>query len=390
VLVGFPILLAEMTIGRGGRGNAVTSFHNLSKNKWWGRFGFLSVVAPFLILSYYGVIAGWTVHYAFTSLTGSLFTSRDYTNTFTTFAGSYLPLFWQLLIMVATGVVVAKGIAGGIEKFNKVLIPGFAIILVVLMIHSLTLPNAGAGVEFFLKPDFSKLTAESALVALGHAFFSLSLGMGTMLTYGAYVHRSQSLGKAAIAIGGGDLLYAFVAGLIIFPTVFSVGIKPTEGVGLVFMALPAAFAAMPFGQLFGFLFFILLAIAAVTSTVGLLEVPVAYVMDKWKLSRKHSTFYTTVAIFLIGVPSTLSLGPLAKFTLGGKTYFDWFDFICSNILLPLGGLLVVLFSGYAWKKAGEEAGLSGFWYKLWMLCLRYLAPLVVIAIFLYSLGVIKF
>lgn len=390
LLVGFPILLAEMTIGRGGRGNAVTSFHSLSKTKWWGRFGFLSVLAPFLILSYYAVIAGWTVHYAVTSLSGSLFSSTDYTGTFSSFAGSYLPLVWQLLILVITGVVVAKGISGGIEKFNKVLIPGFAIILIVLMIHSLTLPNAAAGVEFFLKPDFSKLTAESALVALGHSFFSLSLGMGTMLTYGAYVHRSQSLGKAALAIGGGDLLYAFVAGLIIFPTVFSVGIKPSQGVGLVFMALPAAFAAMPFGQIFGFLFFILLAIAAITSTVGLLEVPVAYVMDKWKVSRKRATSLTTAAIFLIGVPSTLSLGPLAKYTLGGKTYFDWFDYICSNIMLPLGGLLVVLFTGYAWKRAGEEAGLSGFWYKLWMLCLRYLAPLVMVAIFLYSLGVIKF
>lgn len=390
LLVGLPVLLAEMTIGRGGRGNAVTSFTNLSKGKFWGPLSFISVLAPFFILSYYAVIAGWAIHYAGASLLGSLYTSPDYKGTFMAFAGGYMPIVWQFLILFVTGWVIIKGVSGGIEKFNRVLIPGFAILLIILMARALTLPNAGAGVEFFLKPDFSKLTAESALVALGHAFFSLSLGMGAMITYGAYVEKGQSLGKATLAIGFGDLLYALVAGLIIFPTVSSIGIEPSQGVGLIFMVLPAAFAAMPFGHLFGFLFFTLLTIAALTSTVAILEVPVAYVITKWNLTRKKATVLTAACVFIIGIPSALSLGPLATVTIAGKTYFDWFDFITSNIMLPLGGMIVTLFVGYVWKYAGKEAGLTGWWFRIWMFLIRYIAPIVMIVVSLYSLGIINF
>jgi NSS family neurotransmitter:Na+ symporter len=388
--VGLPILLAEMTIGRGGRGNAVSAFHSLTQTKWWGYFGFLSVLAALAIMGFYTVVTGWTLHYALISLTGGLFENPDYTATFLGFAGGNLALFWTLVAIVITCWVVAKGISGGIEKFNKVLIPGLAGILVILMIRALTLDGAGQGVEFFLKPDFSKLTTESALIALGHAFFSLSLGMGTMLTYGSYVAKEQSLGKASLAIGGGDLLYAFVAGLIIFPTVFSFGLEPGQGPGLVFMALPAAFEAMPLGNLFGFLFFVLLAIAALTSAVSLLEVPTAYFIDKLKWSRTKASIILSIAIFLVAIPCSLSLGSLSDFKIFGKTVFDLLDFVASNIFLPVGGLVVTLFTGYAWKKAGEEAGLTGFWYNAWMFCLKYIAPIMVIAIFLYSVGLIKF
>jgi NSS family neurotransmitter:Na+ symporter len=390
LFVGLPILLAEMAIGRGGRGNAVRAFTTLSGSKYWGAFGSLAVIGSFAIMSYYGVIAGWTLHYSLISATGTLFESADYTGTFGSFVGGYTPLFWATVAFLITGLVIGKGISGGIEKFNKLLIPALAALLVILMIRALTLPGAGAGVEFFLKPDFSKLTTESFLIALGHAFFSLSLGMGTMLTYGTYVHRQQSLVKATFAIGGGDLMYALVAGLIIFPTIFSYNIEPGQGPGLVFMALPAAFAAMPLGNLFGFLFFILLAVAALTSAVSLLEVPVAWAMHKLNLSRKAAAFWVTLLCFLVGIPSALSFGPLSDFAPGGKTYFDWFDFVSSNILLPIGGLIVTLFTGYAWKKAGEEAGLTGFWYKVWMFLLRFIAPLFVVAIFLHSLGILKF
>ncbi|ARU62884.1 sodium-dependent transporter [Tumebacillus avium] len=389
-LVGLPILLAEMVIGRGGRGNAVSSFHNLSKTKWWGYFGFLSVLSAFAIMGFYAVVAGWTMNYAFTSLTGNLFENPDYTASFLSFAGGNMPIFWTIITLIITCWVVAKGVAGGIEKFNKVLIPGLAVILVILMIRALTLPGAGEGVEFFLMPDFSKLTAESALVALGHAFFSLSLGMGAMLTYGAYTSKKQSLGKAAAAVAGGDLLYAFVAGLIIFPTVFSYGIAPGQGPGLAFMALPAAFAAMPLGNLFGFLFFFLLSIAALTSTVSLVEVPNAYLMERFKWSRAKSATIVTLIIFAISIPASMSMGILSDNLLFGKTFFDLLDFVASNIFLPIGGLVVTLFTGYAWKRAGEEAGLSGFWYNAWMFCLKYIAPIMVIVIFLYSIGIIKF
>lgn len=389
ILVGLPILLAEMTIGRGGRGNAASSLSNLVRNKNWKWLGFLMVLTAFLIMSYYGVVAGWTLQYTVDSLTGALSKpGLDFEKQFVDFAGGYWPLFWHLVVMVLVGIVVGKGISGGIEKFNKYLIPGFLVILLVLMFRSLTLPGAAEGVEFFLKPDFSALTGESALVALGHAFFSLSLGMGCMLTYGAYVEKEQSLGKATVAIGVGDLGYAFIAGLIIFPTVFSYGLEPQKGVGLAFMALPAAFSQMPLGALFGGLFFLLLAIAALTSAVSILEVPVAYAMNTWKWSRKKAAAIISTAAYVLGIPAGLSVtGALSSWVPFGKSIFDWLDFLTSYLLMPLGGLIVTLFTGYAWKRAGEEAGLTGFWYKAWMFSLRYLAPVLILAVLLYSLFV---
>lgn len=392
IVVGLPILLAEMTIGRGGRGDASTSFLKLTGKKYWGAFGLLSVITAFLIMSYYAVVAGWTLHYTVESFTGILFQSGvDYKSKFASFAGGYLPLLWQAVVMAICGWVLARGVSGGIEKFNTFLIPGFFIILLVLMVRSLTLSGAGEGVRFFLQPDFSKLDAESMLIALGHAFFSMSLGMGCMLTYGSYVSARQSLGAATLAIGAGDLLYAFIAGLVIFPTVFSFGLEPGEGVGLAFMALPAAFSRMPFGLLFGGLFFLLLAIAALTSAISILEVPVAYSITRWKWTRKQASLYVSVVCFLVGVPSALSVGGvLGSFQPGGKTVFDWVDFATAYVLMPLGGLIVTSFTAYVWKRAGEEAGLSGFWYRAWMTLLRYVTPILIILVFLYSVGLIRF
>ncbi|WP_248927892.1 sodium-dependent transporter [Paenibacillus hamazuiensis] len=391
IIVGLPVLLAEMVIGRGGRGNASTSFYNLTGKKVWAAFGLFAVLTAFMIMSYYAVVAGWTLHYTVQSLTGLLFEpGADYKSKFLDFAGSYTPLFWQAVVTVVCGSVLAKGVSGGIEKFNKILIPGFLIILIVLMFRALTLPGASEGVAFFLKPDFSKLDAESALIALGHAFFSLSLGMGCMLTYGSYVDKRQSLGSATLAIGFGDLVYALIAGLVIFPTVFSFGLEPGEGVGLAFMALPAAFSKMYLGSVFGGLFFALLAIAALTSAVSILEVPVAFAMERWGWSRSKSSVYVSAVCFLVGIPSALSVGGvLGGFTPGGKSIFDWVDFVTAYIAMPFGGLVVTLFTGYAWKKAGEEAGLSGFWYKAWMIALRFVAPVLILLIFLYSVGLLK-
>ncbi|NEW09264.1 sodium-dependent transporter [Paenibacillus sp. SYP-B3998] len=391
IIVGLPIMLAEMTIGRGGRGNASISFVNLTGKKYWGAFGLLSILTAFMIMSYYAVVAGWTLHYTIESFTGLLFQSgSDYKAKFTTFAAGYWPIFWQAVVMLISGWVIAKGVSGGIEKFNKILIPGFLIILLILMFRSLTLPGAAEGVSFFLKPDFSKLDAESALIALGHAFFSLSLGMGCMLTYGSYVDKKQSLGLATLAIGLGDLVYALIAGLVIFPTVFSYGLAPGEGVGLAFMALPVAFSQMPFGSFFGGLFFLLLAIAALTSAISILEVPVAYAISKWKWSRAKAAVIVSVLCFLVGIPAGLSVGGvLSPFQLGGKGIFDLMDFITSYVLMPIGGLIVTLFTGYAWKRAGEEAGLTGFWYRAWMFLLRFVAPILIVFVFLYSVGLIK-
>jgi len=390
VVVGLPVLLAELAIGRGGRGSASSSFVKLSGKKLWGRLGMISVIAPFVILSFYAIVAGWTLHYAVKAFSGKLVPNTDFTVMFNGFMGSYTPILWQVVVLVLIGAIVVKGISGGIEKFNKILIPGMFILLVILMIRALTLPGAGAGVSFFLNPDFSKLTPESTLVALGHAFFSLSLGMGTMITYGSYVEKRQSLGTATLAIGAGDLLYALIAGLIIFPTTFSFGINPGQGPGLVFIALPAAFSAMPFGSFFGGLFFILLAIAALTSAVSLLEVPVKYAMERFGWSRTRSVWIFIIGCFILGVPASLSLGVSPGLTFGGMAFFDWIDFAASNVLLPLGGLIVTIFAGYFYKGVADEAGLNALWFRIWLFLLRFVAPILVVFVFLHSAGIIKF
>ncbi|MDQ0061919.1 sodium-dependent transporter [Paenibacillus harenae] len=387
--VGLPVLLAELAVGRGGRGNASSSYYRLSGSKLWGGLGFLSVLGPFVILSFYAIVAGWTLHYAVISFTGKLFENADFGVRFGGFIGSWMIVFWQFVVMLLTGWIVWLGVSSGIERFNKILIPGLVILLLVMVVRVLTLEGAGEGVSFFLRPDFSKLTAESALVALGHAFFSLSLGMGAMMTYGSYVDRRQSLGAATLAIGFGDLLYAFLAGLIIFPTTAVFGLEASQGPGLVFVALPAAFSAMPLGSLFGGLFFLLLAFASLTSTVSLLEVPVAFASDTFGWNRRTSVIIVTLLCFLVGLPSSFSVGGLySGLSFGGKSFFDWMDFVASNILLPICGLVVTLFAGYVWKGAAEEAGLNAWWFKVWLFMLRFVAPLLVLLVFLYSAGLL--
>lgn len=392
LLIGFPVLLAELAVGRGGRGNASSSLTKLSGSKGWGALGFLSVAGAFFIMAFYGVVAGWTMHYALLSFTGGLFGNGDYTELFGQFIGGWTPVGWHLVVIVVTMLVLIRGVSKGIERFNKLLIPALIILLVLLAVQALSLKGAGEGFSFFLMPDFSKLTGESALVALGQAFFSLSLGMGVMVTYGAYVQKSQSIGTATFAVGLGNVLYALLAGLIIFPTIFVYGIEPTQGPGLVFVALPAAFSAMPFGAIFGGLFFVLLSFAAITSAVSVLEVPVAYAGETFKWSRTTSVLVVGLLSFLVGIPLSLSLGgdTAGWMMIGGKPLFDWVDFICSNIILPISGLVITIFAGYVWKGAAEESGLSAGWFRLWLFMVRFIAPILVLLVLLYYAGVIQF
>lgn len=390
LLIGLPVLLAELAIGRSGRGSAATAFIKAGGHKGWLAAGLLQVLTPFVILSFYIIIAGWTLNYAVTSFSGTLFNSEDYAGQFNNFIGGYMPIVWQLISVLITGWIVAKGVSNGIEKFNKILIPSMLVLLIVLMIRAVTLPGSGAGVSFFLNPDFSQLTTESALVALGHAFFSLSLGMGILITYGSYVDKSQSLGAATVAVGAGDLIYAFIAGLIIFPTTFSFGIAPDQGPSLIFIALPAAFSAMPLGFLFAGLFFVLLAIAALTSAVSLLEVPVKYLMERLSWSRNRAVWVVSLAIFIVGLPSVLSLGLFPEWKIGSMSVFDWLDFVASNVFLPVGGLLVTIFAGYFWKTAAEASGLSSGWFRIWLFMLRYIAPILVLLVLLHTSGIIRF
>lgn len=387
VLIGLPIMIAELAIGRGGRGNAAASMRRLSGKPLWGGFGLLAVICAFIIMSYYSVVAGWTVHYMLISFVGTLFQSTDYAGVFGDFIGGWAPAGWQLAVMIFCAYITGRGVSSGIEKFNKLLIPAMLILLIVMMVRALTLPGGSAGASYFLQPDFSKLTAASALAALGHAFFSLSLGMGIVLTFGAYVDRSQSLSQATFAVAGGDVLYAILAGLIIFPTCFAFDIEVSQGPGLIFVALPAAFASMPFGAFFGGIFFLLLAIAALTSAVSILEVSVSYAIDRWNWPRRKAAAIVAAACLLYGLPSALSAGgTVPGIMLGGRSFFDWMDFISSNILLPIGGLAVTLFAGFVWKQAASEAGLTGRWAGIWLFMLRYVAPLLMLLVFIHSMG----
>ncbi|MGG1634677.1 sodium-dependent transporter [Paenibacillus sp. NRS-1760] len=391
LLVGLPVLLAELSVGRGGRGNASSSFTRLGAHKLWSGFGVIIILGAFVILSFYAIVAGWTLHYAMLSFTGQLFENNDFAQQFSDLNGSWMPVFWQFIVLLLTGLIIIRGVSAGIEKVNKIFIPGLLVLLIVLCVRVMFLDGAGEGAAFFLKPDFSKLTAESAFVALGHAFLSLSLGMGTIITYGAYVDKRQSLSLATAAVGTGNIVYALLAGLIIFPTTFAFGLEASQGPGLVFVALPAAFSAMPLGWLFGGLFFVMIAFASLTSTISLLEVPVAFVREKFGWSRSFSVILLSILCFVIGVPSALSLGDkIPWLTFGGKSFFDWVDFVCTNIVLPLGGLVVTIFVGYVWKGGAKESGLSAWWLRVWLFMLRYVAPILVLLVFLYSSGIISF
>ncbi|WP_349409349.1 sodium-dependent transporter [Pseudalkalibacillus sp. SCS-8] len=394
-LIGIPIMLAEFAVGRNTQKDAVGSFRELTPGKPWFITGIFGVAAAFFILSFYGVVAGWALSYTTKAMSGDLLAvpADQMADHFVGFISTALsPILWQLLFMAIVIIVVVKGIKQGIEKWNKILMPTLGVLLLILVIRSVTLPGAGEGISFLFSPDFSSLTASAILVALGHAFFSLSLGMGTMITYGSYVPKDVKLPTAAVGISLADTGFALLAGLAIFPAVFAFGMNPGDGPGLIFITLPAVFEMMPFGQFFSVLFFLLISMAALTSAISILEVPVAYFMRKFEWSRKKATWILGIIITLFGIPSSLSLGAWSGFTIGGLGFFDAVDYLASNILLPLGGLLTALFVGWALgkKKSLEIGGLSeaSIWGKLWILGLRFVAPVLIIIVMLNALKLI--
>lgn len=394
-LVGFPIMLAEFTIGRKAQKNAVNSFKELAPGTPWFFTGYMGVASAFMILSFYGVVAGWTLSYIVESISGKLMAISPgaLEDHFTGFiSNNYTPIIWQTAFMLLTIFIVLGGIAKGIEKWNKILMPTLVVLLVVVAIRSISLPGAGAGIEFLLTPDFSKLNATSLLVALGHAFFSLSLGMGTMITFSSYLPKSTKLPNAAFNVTLADTLIALLAGFAIFPAVFAFNMDPAAGPGLVFITLPAVFQQLPFGQFFSILFFALLAIAALTSAISILEVPVAFFGDKFGWTRKKATWIVGALIYLVGIPASLSMGAWSGFTIGGLTIFDQLDFVASYVLLPLGGFFISLFIAFAMKskvaieaadlKEGSSSG------KLWIGVLKYIAPILIFFVFLNSTGLL--
>lgn len=392
LVIGIPVMMSEFMIGRRAQSDAVGSFQKIAPGQPWYVAGFMGVASAFLILSFYGVVAGWTLKYLLDYLLGGLSNvpDGDYTGYFGGFITDPVqPLLWQFIFMALTIGIVYMGVKKGIETSNKILMPTLAILVLVMAMYSLTLGGAREGLTFLFSPDWSVLADPSVyLAALGQAFFSLSLGMGALITYGSYLSQKERLPGAAAAVVTMDTLFAIIAGVMIFPAVFAFGGNPSDGVGLVFFTLPAIFEVMPAGTLVGIAFFFLLAAAALSSAVSLLEVAVAYFMRRFEWSRKMASITIGGLIFLLGIPSSLGQGALSDLKIiGERDFMDSVDFIASNILLPLGGLIIALFVGWGWKKAEalqhSDLGDTTLGNVLHFL-LKWVAPLVIFAIFIQS------
>ena len=346
--IGLSVMLCEFVIGRAAERNPVGAYA-LLKGGSWKFAGFIGVGAGFIILSFYSVVAGWAIAYIFKSVSGLMATADPAAlgalfKNFT--ADPWEPILYHGIFMALTIAIIVGGVNGGIERTCRILLPLLFLLLFVLAGRALTLPGGMAGLKFYLEPDFSKVTGATINGALSQAFFFLSLGMGAMITYGLYLSRSVNLVKATLLITLCDTGVAFLAGLVILPAVFAFSFDPSAGPGLVFIALPAVFAQMPFGVVFAVLFFVLLTIAALTSAVSLLEVVVAYFVDERGWQRGQAAVTIGAVIFLLGIPSSLSLGVWNGFTFGGKDFMTMMDYVGSNILLPFGGIAVSLFVGW--------------------------------------------
>ena len=383
-LIGLPVLLAEFAIGRKGQADVVQSFTNIAPKKPWVIGGILGVLTSFIILSFYGVIAGWVIYYLFSYITGSAGAVEQggYADFFLSFiGGAGGPVFWQVLFMVIVIGIVFFGVKKGIELSNRVFMPLLAIILIMLAGYSLTLDGAGEGLAFLFSPDWSAFTDPSVYAsAVGQAFFTLSLGMGAMITYASYLPKETNLPSAAGNVVLLDTLFAIIAGLMIFPAVFTfASVEPDAGPGLIFIALPEVFNLMGgAGTIFAIFFFFLVAIAALSSAISLLEVSVSYMMRKMDWDRKKATIAAGVAVTILGIPSALSQGgPWSGAIIGAQPFLDVMDLITDQYTLPLGGLVIALFVGWGWNKvdALRETGLTDTTIgTVWIWFIRVIAP----------------
>lgn len=395
-LICLPIFISEFVIGRRSQKNAYAAFRDLSGGSEWRWIGLFTVMVPLIVLSYYCVIGGWSVEYLLKSLSFSFSdASRITMNTmFTDFVSStWAPLATHTVFLLFTTLIVIVGIKDGIEKFSKVMMPLLFIIVVAIAIYSLMLPGASAGVDYLFRPDFSKIDAKACASALGQAFFSLSLGFGTIMTYASYVSKKENILTQSVATAISDLMFALIAGVAIMPAVFAFGIDPQAGPGLVFETLPYIFGQMPAGGLIAILFFAALLVAALTSSISMLEVAVAYLVEEKKFSRVWACITLFVICWIVGALCSLSFGPLSDLRINGGNLFDFFDSLSSNVLMTLGSLFTVLFVGWRLKRTdiydeftngGTLSTNARIFGVLWFL-IRYICPLAIISIFLVGI-----
>ena len=396
-LICLPIFVSEFVIGRRSQKNAFAAFRDLSGGSNWKWIGLFTIIVPLIVLSYYSVIGGWSIEYLLKSATFSFTSGTSQTAMSTMFvdfvSNPWMPLVAHTAFLLITDLIVVIGIKDGIEKFSKVMMPLLFFIVLAIAIYALTLPGAGKGVEYLFKPDFSKIDAKACAAALGQAFFSLSLGFGTILTYASYVSKRENVMFQSTATAVSDLMFALIAGLAIMPAVFAFGIDPQSGPGLVFETLPFVFSKMPAGGFIAILFFLALFVAALTSSISMLEVGVAYLVEEKKFSRPAACGLLFGICWAVGALCSLSFGPLSDVHIFGDTLFDFFDNLSSNILMTLGSLFTVLFVGWRLKKTDiyDEFTNGGslrtnvkIFGILWFL-IRYICPVAITVIFLLGI-----
>ena len=392
-----PILFSEVIVGRRSHANAFGAFKKLAPGSRWKWLGALSVLTPLIIVSYYSVVGGWGVEYFFKSVTFEFtdgMTQSQLGTLFSSFTSSvWAPLMGHTIFLLMTALIVISGVKSGIEKFGKVMMPMLFVLIVIIAVRAVTLPGAAEGLAYLFKPDFSKIDASVCSAALGQAFFSLSLGMGTMLTYGSYVSKKENIAASSSYTAISDTIFALLASCAIMPAVFAFGLDPEEGPSLVFETLPFIFSNMSLGAFVAILFFLALIVAALTSSISLYEVVVAYLVEEKHYTRKGAAILVFVVAWVLGILCSLSFGPLSEFRIFGQTVFNLFDKLSANFLMPLGGLLLVIFVGWVMKKSDvideftnggslkANVRVSGFVYFL----IRYICPLAVLAVFLTAL-----
>jgi len=395
-LMGVPIMMAEVMLGRRGRRNPVDSMRHLAEetghSQLWRFLGWMGVTAGFFILSYYSVIAGWAISYVFTTGSGT-FSGADAAlveQHFDTLTQSPLTLIlWHSLFMLITMIVVAHGIEGGIEKAVRFLIPALFVLLIVMVLYAMTTSGFAEGLRFMFSPDFSKISTEGVLKAMGQAFFTLSIGMGAIMVYGAYLPKETSIAQTSFIIAFADTSVAVLAGVAIFPIVFSNGLEAGSGPGLIFVTLPLAFGNMAFGTFFGTLFFILLVFAAWSSSISLIEPAVAWLIENKGVSRIKASIALGLLTWVFGLGTVFSFNEWSDVTVFDKTFFDVLDYLTSNIMLPLGGVLMAIFAGWLMKREAsqDELALGRGAYLTWRFLVRFVTPVAVTLVFLNAIGV---
>ena len=403
LLLGIPCMISEFIIGRHGQCNTARAFHKLAEGNGWSFIGYMGVLTGFLITGYYAVVAGWCIQYVWASLAGYMTGSPDYFQQYFNelSADPVKPVLWTVVILAITYLIIEHGVRNGIERASKAMMPTLFLLLLVIVVASCMLPDANKGIEFLFYPDFSKINSDVFLAALGQSFYSLSIAMGCLCTYASYFSKQTNLTKSAIQIGVIDSMVAILAGLMIFPAAFSVGVSPDSGPSLIFITLPnvfsQAFASMPvLGYIISLLFFVLLSLAALTSLMSLHEVSTAFFQEELDISRKKAALIVTVATAIIGAICSLSLGAVdATLTFLGETLFDWFDFITGQIFLPMVGFLTCIFIGWfvphkvVRDEFTNQGTLRGQFFHFYLFMVKYVCPLGILFIFLHQLGLLN-